>query len=468
MLFNSYEFLFLFLPLVLAGYYFLPRPTRMILLTLASYLFYGWWDFRFCSLLLISTLVDYLAGARIHASAERAVRRRWLILSLASNLSLLGFFKYFDLFAGTVNRLALLAGAPAGPLLPLLHLVLPVGISFYTFQSMSYSIDIYRGHARPAEGFWSFAAYVSLFPQLVAGPIVRYHEVADQLARRSHTWAKAAAGISFFILGLAKKVIIADGVAVLAETVFAPGPAPGLLASWIGVLAYAMQIYFDFSGYSDMAVGLGLLLGFRFPQNFHSPYKAVSITDFWRRWHISLSQWLRDYLYIPLGGSRKGPLRTYVNLFITMLLGGLWHGASWTFMLWGGYHGLLLAIERAAGKRGLFGWAPVALQRAFTFGLVLVGWVLFRAPSLERAREVLRGMAGLGGLDVSAWTRLQQEPLALSMLGIALLMTWSLPNTWEIRWRFDWRLALVWCVLFAVCVMTILVNASSPFLYFQF
>jgi alginate O-acetyltransferase complex protein AlgI len=466
MLFNSYEFIFLFLPLVLVGYYLLvPKGARLGLLTIMSYLFYGWWDWRFCSLMLISTVVDYVAGKRIHASEVTRVRRRWLIVSVVSNLSLLGFFKYFDLAARSVNQLTALFGLDAP--IPLLHVVLPVGISFYTFQSMSYSMDIYMKAAKPARNMWDFACYVALFPQLIAGPIVRYRDMADQLVHRTHTLAKATLGISFFIVGLAKKVIMADGVAFLVGDAFEVA-APGLFSAWVGTLAYAMQIYFDFSGYSDMAVGLGLMLGFRLPQNFNSPYKAVSITDFWRRWHISLSSWLRDYLYIPLGGNRLGAVRTYVNLFITMLLGGLWHGANWNFVFWGGYHGALLALERKAGKKGLWTWAPVPLQRLFTFLLVIIGWVFFRADTMAQAGAVFRGMLGLNGVETYVLDLIQGNPLPYILLVLTMVLAFASPNSWEIRWRASPWLFMALGLLFVVAVLTIFVNAASPFLYFQF
>lgn len=468
MLFNSYEFLFLFLPIVLLGYYVLvPKRGRLGFLAILSYFFYGWWDYRFCSLLLISTVVDYIAGGRIQASPERVKKRIWLTVSIVTNLSLLGFFKYWDLLAATVNGALSFLPIPSQPMLPILHIVLPVGISFYTFQSMSYSIDIYMGEARPARHFWDFACYVALFPQLIAGPIVRYRQIETQLIHRDHTVERFAGGITLFTFGLAKKVIVADAMAPLVETVFG-APAPGLVASWVGVLAYAMQIYFDFSGYSDMAVGLGRMFGFEFPQNFHSPYKAISITDFWRRWHISLSTWLRDYLYIPLGGNRLGIRRTYVNLFVTMLLGGLWHGASWTFVLWGGYHGALLAIERAAGKKSLLSRAPVAAQRALTFVLVLLGWVLFRCEGLGQAGALFGGMIGMHGVVGTGAVWMSEYALSAIMLAVAAVLAFGVPNTWEIKWRYGFPLATVLVVLFAVCVMVILVNTSSPFLYFQF
>lgn len=466
MLFNSYEFLFFLLPVVLAGYYlFLPKAGRHGWLVLCSYVFYGWWDYRFCGLLLLTTAIDYVAGGRIAAAADPAVKRRWLRFSICSDLSILGFFKYYDLGADTLNRLLQGVGAESG-MVPLLHLVLPVGISFYTFQAMSYSIDIYRGHARPAKSFMDFACYVSLFPQLVAGPIVRYHELDSQLRERSHTWEKAGAGMVLFVLGLAKKVLLADAVAPLADWGFSQATI-GFAGSWSSLLAYTLQIYFDFSGYSDMAVGLGLMLGFQFPQNFNSPYKSATITEFWRRWHISLSSWLRDYLYVPLGGNRKGPLRTYANLFVTMLLGGLWHGASWNFVLWGGYHGILLAMERMNGRRGFLWRLPRPFQVILTFGLVMFGWVLFRASSMEGVARMTKGMIGLHGwgeVPTMAGTGI------LSGLGVALglAMVFGAKNSWEIRWKPGWALAAGLLVLFIVCVAVFLVNTSSPFLYFQF
>ncbi len=467
MLFNSYEFLFLFLPIVLIGYYGILRNRgRLIFLTLMSYLFYGWWDYRFCALMFATTVIDYVSGLLIFRAPDARRRRLWIVVSVIANLSLLGFFKYYDLGARTINAVASWLGA-SSPLVSLLHITLPVGISFYTFQSMSYSIDIYRGVVKPARSFVDFACYVSLFSQLVAGPIIRYKELADQLVVRTHTLQKCSLGITFFILGLAKKVILADGVAPFVEIVFGM-EAPGLLASWVGILSYAMQIYFDFSGYSDMAVGLGLLLGFRFPQNFNSPYKSISITDFWRRWHMSLSRWLRDYLYIPLGGNRLGAVRTYVNLIVTMLLGGLWHGANWTFVAWGGYHGLLLAMERAMGKKSLVWRAPEAVQRAFTFLLVLIGWVLFRCPTLEQAGALLAGMIGRHGLGGAFVETMKAAPVSCLMLVVTLGLVWSVPNTWEIRWRPGVWLALGLAILFVLCVGVILVNSSSPFLYFQF
>ncbi len=467
MLFNSYTFLFFLLPLILGGYYLLvPRRWRSAWLVLCSYVFYGWWDWRFCGLLLLTTTIDYVAGGRITATSSPTVRRRWLTLSVCCDLGILGFFKYFDLGAETANALARALFGPTSPSLPLLHLILPVGISFYTFQSMSYTIDIYRGQARPARSFLDFACYVSLFPQLVAGPIVRYRDMDEQLRSRTHTWSKAGAGITLFVLGLAKKVLVADAVAPLADAAFSQ-TSPGLAAAWSGLLAYTLQIYFDFSGYSDMAVGLGLLLGFQFPQNFNSPYKAVSITDFWRRWHISLSTWLRDYLYIPLGGNRHGPARTYFNLWLTMLLGGLWHGADWTFLAWGAWHGLWLALERMHGKRSFADALPLPVQTAWTFLLVMLGWVFFRAPTFAVALRYFAGLAGCNGTG-SLPTPTETVALPWIALALAAALAFRAPNTWQLAPRPIWRLAVALGALFVLCVATILVNSSSPFLYFQF
>lgn len=479
MIFCSYEFLFLFLPLVLFGYYAVfARRGRTVFLTVMSYFFYGWWDYRFCGLLLLSTVIDYWVGRRIISASSRVRARRWMVLSITCNLLMLGFFKYFDLGATTINYLTGLLGADA-PLVPLLHLVLPVGISFYTFQTMSYAIDLYQGRAKLARDWWSFACYVALFPQLVAGPIVRYHELAEQLVERRHSLAKFTNGTALFILGLAKKVLLADGVASLVPLAF-DGAHPGFLDAWTGTLAYAMQIYFDFSGYSDMAVGLGLMFGFRFPINFNSPYKSVSITDFWRRWHISLSSWLRDYLYIPLGGNRISPHRTYVNLFLVMLLGGLWHGANWTFVAWGAFHGILLAWERLWRKRA---HAEGIIARTRTFILVCLGWVLFRAPDIPSALGVWKGLAGLNGAGgLASYQGALQLNVVLPLLLSVSCLSWFAPNSWEMLapdnddppspFGATWGAVLfrtaLYLVLALVCVAAVLINTSSPFLYFQF
>ena len=360
MVFTTHIFVFYFLPLVLLVYYALPvavrawggsdqtlSQARNLWLLAISYVFYGWWNPWFILLMFLVSAVNYGCGQRISQPGATARQRRfWLGLALVFSLGTLGFFKYFMFVQSNVNQALAWFGAEP---FSVWSIVLPVGISFYTFQALSYSVDVYRGDAPPARSLSDFACFIALFPQLIAGPIIRYHTVATQLIRRSHTWERFGSGATLFVLGFAKKILLANPLGRVADTAFA---AESLTAfdAWFGVIAYAFQIYFDFSGYSDMAVGLGRLVGFEFIKNFNAPYRAESITDFWRRWHISLSTFLRDYLYIPLGGNRHGPGRTYVNLTIVMLLGGLWHGANWTFVIWGAYHGSVACPGTLAGQ----------------------------------------------------------------------------------------------------------------------
>jgi len=396
MVFSSHLFVYVFLPLALATYYLLPRRARHLGLTLLSYLFYGWANPSFVLLLLFSTAVDFGAGlviaghagdAPLDPGGDRTSRQKMAVaVSVITNLGLLGFFKYYNFAIDSWNALAGSAGLDGLVATSVLRVTLPLGISFYTFQSMSYSIDLYRGQARVLRDPIDFACYVSLFPQLVAGPIIRFQEVSEQLRHRTHTLDKFARGAAIFSIGLAKKVLLANPCGKVADLAFDAGSVAPLDA-WYGVVAYAWQIYFDFSGYSDMAIGLGLMLGFVFPKNFDSPYKSKSITEFWRRWHISLSTWLKDYLYLPLGGNRRGEARTYVNLAMVMLLGGLWHGAAWTFVAWGALHGGMLAFERRLGKEPAYWRLPRVVRIAITFFLVLVGWVFFRARAWPDGRH---------------------------------------------------------------------------------
>ncbi len=467
MLFNSYEFLFVFLPLVLVVYHrVLPRRAQTGFLTLASYAFYGWWDWRFCSLLLASTVVDYYAGRQLAATDDARSRRGWVALSLATNLGVLGFFKYAGFLAQSINAVA------GGGTVPVFAVVLPVGISFYTFQSMSYTIDVYRRNVEPVRNFVDFACYVSLFSQLVAGPIVRFPHFRPQLESRTTPPDRFVDGLHLFVIGLAKKVLVADAAARVADPCFAL-PAPTFGLAWLGAAAFAIQIYFDFSGYSDMAVGLGRLFGFELPQNFNSPYRAYSMTDFWRRWHMSLSTWLRDYLYIPLGGNRRGRARTYVNLMATMLLGGLWHGANWTFVAWGAFHGVLLAVERACGIRG--GGAPDSgprgvwrvLRTGGTCVLLVFGWVLFRCQTIGQAAQWWTAMVGARGLRVGPLP-VELEHFAVAVVPLAFAVCWFVPNTWEWQPPPTLRWAVAVSGLGVVAVIVILSSTVSPFLYFQF
>ena len=480
MVFSSYLFLFYFLPVALLLYYASPKRAQHLILTALSYVFYGWANPLFVVLLLTSTLIDYIAGRAIGRERERLEAsgiQAWpsrrariaLIVSMCSNLSLLGFFKYFNFGVDSYDALVSWLGLTSLRLDVALRVTLPLGISFYTFQSMSYAIDVYRGDAKPVRSFIDFACFVSMFPQLVAGPIIRFSEVADQLRGRTHTREKFARGVAFFSLGLAKKVLLANPCGKIADLAFGAGSlAP--LEAWYGVVAYAFQIYFDFSAYSDMAIGLGLMMGFVFAKNFDSPYLAQSITEFWRRWHISLSTWLRDYLYVPLGGNRKGRVRTYVNLFLVMLLGGLWHGAAWNFVIWGGLHGALLAYERMRGKAPAYGQFGAPLRVAITFVLVLVTWVFFRAPDLSAAVRYLGHMAGAGSVQDGAGllAGIVYQPYYLGTFVIAAVVTWTCPQTWDWTRVLSPPKAAAVAVLFLVAAVVLTTQAYNPFIYFIF
>jgi alginate O-acetyltransferase complex protein AlgI len=464
-LFNSYSFVLIFLPLVLMGWWGLrARNHRLLFLTLVSYLFYAWWDFRFVPLMILSTSADYAAGRAIALSRTASRRTMLLVLLLIFNLGILAVFKYYDFFVGSLEGLARVLGYY--PEWPLLQVLLPVGISFYTFNSISYTIDVYRGKLAPARSFLEFSAFVAMFPHLVAGPIVRYADMARQFealrARpRPGEWVT---GLWMFAIGMAKKVLVADVVAHgLVDPLWSQAGTLDATGAWLAALGYTVQIYFDFSGYSDMAVGLALLLGFRFPQNFDSPYQSASIGEFWRRWHMSLSFWLRDYVYIPLGGSRGSALLAGRNLLLTMFLGGLWHGAAWIFVVWGLYHGALLAGNSYLAR---LGWVPRSrpLAVAATFLSVVVGWVLFRSRSLSEALAMLGSMTGLRSPEggsmhlVDSW--------AIVLTGSALAICFFAPNSWQLRFP---RTRLAAALLAALVVACILRFAHpAPFVYFQF
>jgi alginate O-acetyltransferase complex protein AlgI len=479
MVFSSYLFLFYFLPAALVLYYVSPPRARHLTLTIASYVFYGWANPLFLFLLLFTTAVDYAAGLVIGhqrsltTSGSQALRDRRarlaLVVSLGSNLLLLGFFKYYNFGAETIDAAAERLGLGDTGLDSALRVTLPLGISFYTFQSMSYTIDVYRGQARAIRSFVDFACFVSMFPQLVAGPIIRFTEVADQLRSRTHTLAKFARGVSFLGIGLAKKVLLANPCGKIADLSFDAGSL-GVLDAWYGVTAYAFQIYFDFSGYSDMAIGLGLMLGFVFAKNFDSPYRSQSITEFWRRWHISLSTWLRDYLYMPLGGNRRGPVRTYINLLIVMLLGGLWHGAAWTFVVWGGLHGLLLAAERLGGKAAIYGRLPSILRVGLTFATVLVTWVFFRAADLRHAGRYLGDMLGIGEPQPAAGllAGVIYQPYYLGTFLLAAAIVWGAPQTWNWTRTLTLPKAATATALFVLSIVALTTQAFNPFIYFIF
>ncbi|HUS81030.1 MAG TPA: MBOAT family protein [Armatimonadota bacterium] len=482
MVFSSHVFLYYFLPLALLAYYASPMRWRQMVVALLSYVFYGWANPWFVLLMLFSTIVDYMCGLlisgrrtlRIFANdppagegmASARQRKLALVTSIVVNLSLLGFFKYLGFAQTNLNYLLELFGRPT---VEVFRIVLPVGISFYTFQSMSYSIDLYRGDAHPAKDFLDFACYVALFPQLVAGPIVRYQDLAEQLNWRSHTAEKFARGVLFFAFGMAKKVLLANPMGSVADAAFGAGDLVWYDA-WTGVVAYAFQIYFDFSGYSDMAIGLGLMLGFEFKRNFDLPYISRSITEFWRRWHISLSTWLRDYLYIPLGGNRISPRRTYANLAIVMLLGGLWHGAQWTFVIWGAIHGSLLALERWRGKAPVYARLPGPLPTLCTFVVVLITWVFFRAESFGQSVDYLGAMFGLAQPAAAAplVAPLLYQPQYLIVMAACVLIHLLRLDTWEAAQEIK-PVRLAWAAAAMLASAAILFTQSyNPFLYFRF
>ncbi|HUW99583.1 MAG: MBOAT family protein [Phycisphaerae bacterium] len=486
MVFSSHLFLFYFLPIALAVYYSLPRRGKHLGLTLLSYWFYGWANPYFVLLMFYSTVIDYVCGLVMAGQFSRAAwkqpipilektvprtraQKAALVASICQNLALLGFFKYFNFATANYDALVSALGLGDWSLDLAFKITLPLGISFYTFQSMSYSIDVYRGDARAIRKFIDFACYVSMFPQLVAGPIIRFSEVDDQLRTRTHTAEKFARGMAFISLGLAKKILLANPCGKIADVAFGAG-ALGPADAWYGLVSYAFQIYFDFSGYSDMAIGLGLMLGFVFPKNFDSPYHSQSITEFWQRWHLSLSTWLRDYLYIPLGGNRLGPLRTYANLAVVMLLGGLWHGAAWTFVIWGGIHGAFLAIERFLGKAAPYRAMPRPLRVALTFLIILVGWVFFRSADLPSALEYLGALVGLGGRADGAGLigGLIYQPYYLVTFAAAAFVTWACPQTWDFTRRITWPKVFWILLMLGLAVAVLSTQAFNPFIYFIF
>ncbi|HYQ01949.1 MAG TPA: MBOAT family protein [Polyangiaceae bacterium] len=485
MVFSSQIFLFYFLPLVLAAYYLLPFRARTALIAVSSYVFYGWANPIWAVIMFFGSSVDYVCGILLLRMSRlpdvdglppvigpEVPRTRGMKLVLATsivtNLGLLSVFKYTGFVAENVNALGKLLGSPTA-LVPVLHVVLPVGISFYTFKAMSYAIDVYRGEARPMRRFTDYMCFEAFFPDLVAGPIIRYAALEEQMRVRQHTLDKFARGVAFFSLGMAKKILLANPMGHLADTAFAAG-AKHFYDAWLGLIGYAFQIYFDFAGYSDMAVGLALMLGFVLIQNFDSPYKSRSITEFWRRWHISLSTWLRDYLYIPLGGNRKGPLRTYLNLMTVMLLGGLWHGASWNFVIWGGIHGGMLGLERKLGDTHPLRRLPQSVSVAFTFLIVCLSWVFFRAKTLGQAAAYLSSLFGMAPVSPASnvVSGALYPPYYLSLFGLCAVVVFWMPNSWQLTARLSWPKVAFATSVMALATLMMWTQTINPFLYFQF
>lgn len=493
MLFNSYSFIFIFLPSVFAGFFALARYSTAYAaawLALASLIFYGYWNPLYVSLLLGSIVFNYLCGmgiARAETGGAVSLRKRLLFLAITANLALLAYYKYANFFLDSLNTLS-------GSHWLASSIVLPLGISFFTFTQIAYLVDTSQGKVKEYN-FVHYVLFVTFFPHLIAGPVLHHKDMMPQFAHHATyriNWNNLANGWMLFVLGLCKKVLWADSFAVYANTLFDgvlhdASTLPTMYEAWSGALAYTMQIYFDFSGYSDMALGIALMFNIRLPVNFSSPYQSTSITEFWRRWHISLSTFLRDYLYIPLGGNRHGALRRYINLFLTMLLGGLWHGAGWTYVAWGALHGIYLALNhlwRALPRPALFrlipSWSGKLLGGALTFVAVVIAWVLFRADSMAQALRILQAMSGIAVRDISLDQVLHGQMLAaaglsgrdfLRLLLPGLLWVWLLPNSTRLRFldrHTVISLAQASLALVALYFVLDRFGSYSPFLYFQF
>ena len=487
MVFSSITFLTGFLPIVLLLYFLLPAKgrnshrMRNTLLFVMSLIFYAWGEPVYVILMIISTFADYsfaLYADRWNRLGNRKKARRAIYATVIFNLGMLGFFKYTDFLIGTVNGLLDLQ-------IPLLELPLPIGISFYSFQTMSYTIDVFRGEAKPQKSPLDLGAYVALFPQLIAGPIVRYSTIAEQLQQRRENLDQFSDGFCRFIVGLGKKVLIANQVGyvfaqlstpvleaageVAAGTAAIAGGSISVAGAWLGITAYALQIYFDFSGYSDMAIGLGRMFGFEFCENFNYPYIAKSITDFWRRWHISLSSWFRDYVYIPLGGNRAGRFKQYRNLLVVWMLTGIWHGANWNYVLWGLYYALLLVLEKTfLGK-----WMnrlPSVLQHIYTLLLVLIGWVIFAMEDMTAMGIWFKAMFGGAELvDTQVMFYLKNYG-AILLIGTAAAFPWwkRIQRQMENRAIGKVVQAVLWIGLFVLCLAFLVGDTYNPFLYFRF
>lgn len=466
MLFSSLEFLYLFLPITLLLYFVAPPVARNAVLLVVSLIFYGFGEPIYLFLMIFTIVTDYLFGLAIERKVRRGGSPRCvLIAAIAVNLFLLGFFKYYDFFARTVG-------------LPTLGFSLPIGISFYTFQALSYVIDVARREVAAQKNPVSFGAYVTLFPQLIAGPIVRYSEIESHLSRRKHTLARIADGIAVFCVGLAKKVLLANAAGELCEELLFRLGEPTLrtaLGAWLWLILFAAQIYFDFSGYSDMAVGLGRIFGFEFPQNFRYPYTSRSITEFWRRWHITLSSWFREYVYIPLGGNRRGRARTLRNLFVTWALTGLWHGAEWNFLLWGVYFFALLSLEKFVwGKR--LERAPSLFRHTYALFFILLGWLIFASDGTRALDGILLGRAlvGIGCVSFSDGIVVYELIRFLPLLGVMTIGATPLPRKLFYRIAEEHpslaRVARVTLCLASllVCTAYLVDSGYNPFLYFRF
>jgi alginate O-acetyltransferase complex protein AlgI len=458
------------LPLFLLAYHLVPNKQKNGFILVFSIFFYSWGGPKFIFAILATTFIDFFLVNAMYNAKTKSSKRQFLILSLCLNLGLLFYFKYCNFFVENFNALL-------GLDIHFAKVILPIGISFYTFESLTYVVDVYRGVHKPLKSFWQYQTYILLFPKLIAGPIVRYHDIADQITNREKNYTPEAklSGFLIFCLGLAKKVILANTLGMQADAVFKlPIDQLDTAAAWVGALAYTFQIYFDFSGYSDMAIGLCKIMGFRIPENFNNPYISASITEFWRRWHMTLGTWMKNYLYIPLGGNKNGQTKLYRNLFIVFLLSGLWHGASWNFVLWGAYHGFFLVLERlflenVFQKLGKFISIPI------TFVIVVTGWVLFRNEDLHYAFSVIKQMYSFNFFD----GKFAMNNDFITMAIIALLISWFAitEKTYAIQQKIygekfsangKWMVVLSCVVLFYVSLSFVSALNFNPFIYFRF
>ena len=461
MLFSSIPFLYYFLPIVLITYFLVPKALKNMVLLVSSLVFYGWGEPKYVFLMIFTILLFYVCGLLMERAKSAAGKRVWLIVSVCISVGLLAIFKYADFFVSSFN-------AATGLSIPLLRLLLPIGISFYTFQCLSYTVDVYRGTVPAQKNPISFGAYVALFPQLIAGPIVRYVDVARELNERKHSVQDVALGLRRFVVGLSKKIILADNFALLMK-IFRESSEPTVLFYWMYAVAFALNIYFDFSGYSDMAIGLGRIFAFRFMENFDYPYMSGSVTEFWRRWHMSLGSWFRDYVYIPMGGNRVKKARWIFNILVVWMLTGLWHGAAWNFVLWGLFFAVLLLLEKWVPALQKM---PTILRRGYVLLAVLVSFVLFNAESISQAGSDLACMFGFGGLSGASEQTVYylRSYLPLFFIGIVGATPFVRDGARKIGEK-RWGAALEWVVmilLFLVCTGYLVDGSFSPFLYFRF
>ena len=461
MLFSSIPFLYYFLPAVLVLYFCVPKALKNAVLLISSLVFYGWGEPKYVFLMIFTILVFYLCGIAIGKAANVKVKKLWLMVSVVISLALLAVFKYADFFVSSFN-------AATGLSVPLLRLALPIGISFYTFQCLSYTIDVYRGNVPVQKNPVSFGAYVALFPQLIAGPIVRYVDVVRELDHRTHSWDDIALGLRRFIVGLSKKIILADNFALLMK-LFRESGDTSVLFYWMYAIAFTLNIYFDFSGYSDMAIGLGRVFGFRFIENFNYPYLSQSVTEFWRRWHMSLGSWFRDYVYIPMGGNRVKKFRWIINILTVWMLTGLWHGAAWNFVVWGLLFAVLLLLEKQLGFTKKL---PRVLRHVYVLLVVVVSFVLFNAESFAQVGSDLAGMFGFGGgkaVSVQSLYYLKSYSL-LFFVGVvgATPLVRDLAGKVQNKNVFAILEWIIMIILFLVCSAYLVDGSFSPFLYFRF